>query len=186
MRLAPSVVLFGFVLANGLASATEFQRHLYPTYGFSAEFSGAVREINLKSDDGARTYIAKTSIYEQSGDGYSFSVTAREYRYGMPNLHGLAQTIRTKLQCTRDVEQSAIPNSGLAISGGGCLSNNSKAFARLQSRGKWFYQALAVVPESRAVDGEHFVRALQLAPMPQQKTKAKAFERSGKSGKLTH
>jgi len=35
MRVAPSVVLFAVLLANGLAAAAEFQRHLYPSYGFS-------------------------------------------------------------------------------------------------------------------------------------------------------
>lgn len=183
MRTAPSVVLIAVLFANGLASATEFQRHLYLRSGFSAEFPGEVREIDLKPDDHARAYIAKTAIYEQSGDGYSFSVTAREYRYGMPDLQGLAQTVKTKLQCTRDIVQSVLPRSGLVILGGGCLSNNSRAFARLLARGRWFYQALAVVPESRRVDGSQFVSGLQLMPPRNGHAETRTFKSSGTSRK---
>jgi hypothetical protein len=154
--------------------AAELKRHEYPSEGFSAEFSGEVRRIDLKPNGRSSDYIFKTSIYEQHGDGYSYSVTAREYRLGIPNLSGLAQLIRARLHCSGKVRQSQVGGDELTMSGSRCLSSDTEFFARLLSRGRWFYQALAVVPQTKGFEGARFVAALRLTSKHGREGKAKA------------
>jgi len=182
MRAAVSVGLFCVLWLFGTASDAELQRH-YPGSGFSAAFSGDVKEIDLKPSDQTRDYISNTSIYEQNLDGASFSVTAREYRYGIPNLRGLAAIIEAQLRCAT-VKRSPLDSGGLSISGERCLSTASKVFVRLLARGRWFYQALAVVPEGREVDGAKFVAALKLTATRKQYAPPKRIKQAKKRTRL--
>jgi len=162
MRTAISMGLIGAVLVGSAACAEEWRQYKYPKSGFSAEFTGMVREIDVKPDAKTRSYISKTSIYEQSAGSSSFSVTAREYRFGMPDLRKIAGVILDQLRCTANVKIEPIETGGLALSGDRCLDDGSSFIARLLGRGRWLYQALAVVPPTRAKDAGQFVAALHL------------------------
>lgn len=162
MRMAVSIGLFGVFLLHGFASAEEWKQHQYSKSGFTAQFTGTVREIDLKPDAKTRGYILNTSIYEQAGQGFSYSVTAREYRFGMPDIRSLGSVIVDRLHCAANVKSAPIAGGGLALSGDGCLANGSSFVARLLARGRWFYQALAVVPPNGTKDAGQFVAALHL------------------------
>jgi hypothetical protein len=154
--------LFGVLLFHGCASAEEWKQYQYPKSGFTAEFTGTVREIDLKPDAKTRGYILGTAIFAQAGNGSSYSVTAREYRFGMPDIEKLAKVLGERLHCSTKVKTAPISGGGLALSGDGCLSNGSSFVARLLGRGRWFYQALAVVPPKAEKDAGQFVAALHL------------------------
>jgi hypothetical protein len=163
MRTAVSIGLFGvLVVFHGCASAEEWTQYRYPKSGFTAEFTGTVREIDLKPDAKTRDYIRSTSIFAQAGNGFSYSVTAREYRFGMPDIQNLAKVLADRLHCSAKVKTAPISGGGLALSGDGCVSNGSTFVARLLARGRWFYQALAVVSPKAAKDAGQFVATLQL------------------------
>lgn len=162
MRTAVSIGLFGVLFIHGCAGAEEWKQYRYPTSGFSAEFTGTVREIDLKPDAKTRVYILNTSIFEQAGPGFSYSVTAREYRFGTPDIRSLGNVVVDRLHCSANVKTAPIAGGGLALSGDGCLANGSSFVARLLARGRWFYQALAIVPPKAAKDAGQFVAALHL------------------------
>jgi hypothetical protein len=174
MRTAVSVGIFSVLLLTGTAGATDRQPHKYATYGFSADFTGTVREIDLKPDEGTRRYIARTSIFEQHDDCYSFSITAREYLYGMPNIAKIAQIIESRIGCSRQLKDSFTEGAGLTIHGEQCLSNSSILYARLVGRGRWFYQAMAIVARRCKMDGEQFVGSLRLQNIEKERTTAQA------------
>lgn len=169
MRTALSIGLIGAILVSSAAGADEWRQYKYPKSGFSAEFTGTVREIDIKPDAKTHSYILKTSIYEQAAGPASFSVTAREYRFGMPDLHKIAGVILDQLRCSANVKIAPIETGGLALSGDRCLADGSSFVARLLGRGRWLYQALAVVPPNRAKDAGQFVAALHLLKEEQAK-----------------
>jgi hypothetical protein len=162
MRTAVSIGVFGILLLHGCASAEEWKQYKYPKAGFTAEFTGTVREIDLKPDAKTRAYIRNTSIFAQAGPGFSYSVTAREYRFGTPDIRTLGSVVADRLHCSANVKSAPVAGGGLALSGDGCLSNGSSFVARLLPRGRWFYQALAVVPPNHGKDAGQFVAALHL------------------------
>jgi hypothetical protein len=167
MRASVLAALFSLLALNTAATA-ERSRRDYPSEGFSVEFSGDAHQIDLKPNDRSSSYIRKTAIYEQHGDDYTYSVTAREYRLGLPNLERIAQLIKARLRCSGEIHQKEIEGGELAISGSGCLSGGSIFFARLLDRGRWFYQALAVVPQSKEAEGAQFVAGFRLTASPEQ------------------
>jgi hypothetical protein len=181
MRMAVSLGLFCVILIQGGASAEEWKHYQYPSSGFTAEFTGTVREIDLKPDAKTAGYILTTRIFEQAAKGSSFSITAREYRIGTPNIQNLGKILVDRLHCSANVKTAPIAGGGMALSGDNCLANGASFVARLLSRGRWFYQALAVVPPAAAKDGGQFVAALQLTdisrPAPPRHTKAIARAR---------
>lgn len=181
MRIAVSIGLFGVLLFHGCAGAEEWKQYKHPKAGFTAEFTGIVREIDLKPDARTRSYILNTSIAEQAGKGFSYSVTAREYRFGMPDIQSLANIIVGRLHCSTNLKTAPIAGGGLALSGDGCLSDGSSFVARLLPRGRWFYQALAIVPPNREKDAGQFVAALRLTdavrPGPARRSKKVARAR---------
>lgn len=162
MRTAVSIGLFGVILFHGCASAGEWKQYKHPESGFTAEFTGTVREIDLKPDAKTRGYILSTAIFTQADKGFSYSITARQYRFGTPDIQNLAKIIADRLHCSTTMKTAPIAGGGLALSGDGCLSNGSSFVARLLARGRWFYQALAVVPPNAGKDAGQFVGALQL------------------------
>ena len=169
MRTAVAIGLISTLLASSAAGAEEWRDYKYPKAGFSAQFTGTVREIDLKPDDKTRGYILSTSIYEQAAGAASFSVTARQYRFGAPDIHKIADVIVARLHCAANVKIAPIEGGGLALSGDRCLTDASSFVARLLGHGAWFYQALAIVPPDRAKDAGQFVAALHLikeAPAP--------------------
>lgn len=178
MRTAVSISLFSVLLFHGCVRAEEWKSYRSPDSGFTAEFTGAVKEIDLKPDAKTRGYILRTSIFEQVGRDFSYSITAREYRFGTPDVQSLGHVIADRLHCSTNVKTAPIAGGGLALSGDGCLANGSSFVARLLTRGRWFYQALAVVPPNGAKDAGQFVAALKLSDMsrpqpPRRKTVAR-------------
>jgi hypothetical protein len=170
MRTAVSIGLFTVLLFSSAAGAEQWRQYNYPQSGFSAEFTGTVREIDLKPDEKTRGYIRKTSIYQQAGHSTSFSITARQYRFGTPDLQKIAGIVVERLHCRANVKIARIESGGLALSGDHCLSDGSSFVARLLARGSRFYQALAVVPPDREKDAGRFVAALHLTPMERPKS----------------
>ena len=176
MRTAVAIGLMGALLASSAAGAEEWRDYKYPKAGFSAQFTGTVREIDLKPDDKTRGYILSTSIYEQAAGASSFSVTVRQYRFGAPDIQKIAGVIVGRLHCAADVKIAPIEGGGLALSGDRCLADGSSFVARLLARGAWLYQALAVVPPDHAKDAGQFVAALHLikdTPAPLARRRAK-------------
>src|SRR5579875_1498838 len=104
MRAAVSIGLFGVLLIHGCAGAEEWKQYRYPGSGFSAEFTGTVREIDLKPDAKTRGYFLRTAIFEQAGPGFSYSITAREYRFGTPDIRSLGKLIVDRLHCSSNVK----------------------------------------------------------------------------------
>ena len=166
MRTAVSLGLFGVLLLHGAAGAEEWKQYKYPKSGFSAEFTGTVREIDLKPDAKTAGYILNTAIFEQAGTGFSYSITARQYRFGTPDVQSLGRVVLDRLHCSANLKSAPIAGGGLALSGDRCLPNGASFVARLLARGRWFYQALAVVPPNREKDAGQFVAALHLTDVP--------------------
>ena len=135
------------------AHAQTWKTHRYAADGFEVKFSGEVKVVPTQIDTDTKTRVVRSTDYQQDGGTYAFIVGASLLVVDVNFENGAKQSFAA-LKCkttTRDVALAFAGGRGREVHGTDCTDGSFRAHVRYFTRGKWFYQIIALFK----TDGGH-------------------------------
>jgi len=128
------------------AHAQTWKKHRYATDGFEVTFSGDVKVTPTQIDAETKKRVVRATDYQQDGGDVVYIVGASLVVVEVKFDNGVKQSFAA-LKCkttTRDTALALCAGRGREVHGTECHDGNFRVEARYYTRGKWFYQVIAL------------------------------------------
>jgi hypothetical protein len=139
---------------HGAAQAQTWKKHTYATDGFEVEFSGDVRVMPTNLNEDTLKKIVRSTDYQQDGGEFVFVVGASLLLVDVNFENGIKQSFAA-LKCKTTNSDAAVAfagGRGREVLGTDCFDGNYRAETRYFTKGKWFYQVIALFKKDAGID----------------------------------
>jgi hypothetical protein len=151
LLLAASILLLA---GQGAAHAQIWKKYTYTTDGFEVEFSGNVKIVPTQATADVQKKIVRSTDYQQDSGSYVYIVGASLLLADVNFENGSKQSFAA-LKCkttTRDTALALAGGRGREVQGTDCHDGNHRVEARYFTKGKWFYQVIALFKKDGGYD----------------------------------
>lgn len=161
-RLLLLAVAFAFAAESAVAEWKTFRRE---ADGFEASFSGEVKIAETQvTEDTKKRIVRSTDYMQDGGDDFVYIIGASLLKNDVNFDNGVKASYEA-LKCKTTKTDAAMTFSGGRAhrkSGERCFDDTMRVEARYYTKGKWFYQVIAIFKPAGSTDADRFINSFKV------------------------